>query len=106
VIKQVFDPVKMQDMLDRVRAGQQIAIDEPVKVVENVCGNWKISDTLKDEILAQFTEKSAFGLANAITAVAGTQENIEDQIKLEEIGGEIMIMNEEQFRTMKIVSDK
>lgn len=106
VIKQVFDPVKMRDMLDRVRAGQQIAIDEPVKVVENVCGNWKISDTLKDEILAQFTEKSAFGLANAITAVAGTQENIEDQIKLEEIGGEIMIMNEEQFRTMKIVSDK
>ena len=102
VIKQVFDPVKMQDMLDRVRAGQQIAIDEPVKVVENVCGNWKLSDNMKDEILAQFTEKTVYGLGNALTTVAKVQENVEDQIRLEEIGGEILVLDEEAFKKAMI----
>jgi len=102
VIKQVFDPVKMQDMLDRVRAGQQIAIDEPVKVVENVCGNWKLSDNMKDEILAQFTEKTVYGLGNALTAVAKVQENVEDQVRLEEIGGEILVLDEEAFKKAMI----
>jgi len=102
VIKQVFDPIKMQDMLNRVRAGQQIAIDEPVKVVENVCGNWKLSDNMKDEILAQFTEKTVYGLGNALTAVAKVQENVEDQVRLEEIGGEILVLDEEAFKKAMI----
>jgi len=102
IIKQVFDPVKMQEIIERVKAGQKVAIDEPVKAVEGICEQWKISDHLKDEILANFTEKTQFGVANAITAVAKAQEDLEDQIKLEEIGGEILVLDEEAFRRAAI----
>jgi len=98
IIKQVFEPRKMQEIIDRIRAGQNVAVEEPVKVVENICEQWKLSDNMKNEILAQFTEKTQFGVANAITAVAKEQENVEDQIKLEEIGGEILVLDEEAFR--------
>jgi len=98
VIKQVFDPRKMQELIERIRAGQKVAVDKPVKAVENICGQWKLSDHMKDEILAQFQEKTQFGIANAITYVAKEQENVEDQIKLEEIGGEILVLDEEAFK--------
>jgi len=102
IIKQVFDPVKMQEIIEHIKAGQKVAIDEPVKAVENICEQWKISDHLKDEILAQFTEKTIYGLGNAVTAVARDQENVEDQIKLEQIGGEILVLDEAAFRSAMI----
>jgi len=98
IIKQVFEPQRMQELIERVRAGQNVEVTEPVKAVENICGQWKLSDHMKDEILAQFQERTQFGVANAITCVAKDQENIEDQIKLEEIGGEILVLDEEAFK--------
>lgn len=97
IIKQVFDPDKMQVMIDNIKKGQKITVDEPVIAVENICNNWKLPDYMKDQILAQFTDKTVYGLGNAITAAAQEQENTDDQIRLEEIGGEILVLDKGAF---------
>ncbi len=98
IVQQAFEPAKMQELIERIKAGQQVIIDEPVAAVDNLCKAWKLPDTYKNEILARFGEKTQYGLANSLTELARDQESIESQIKLEEIGGEILVLDEEAFR--------
>jgi len=98
IVQQAFEPAKMQELIERIKAGQQVKVDEPVVAVENLCKAWKLPDTYKDEILARFGDKTVYGLGNAVTEFARDQESIENQIKLEEIGGEILVLDEEAFR--------
>lgn len=106
VVKQVFVPEKMNELMGRVKAGQKVEVEDKVLAVENVCKQFKIPEHEQDEILARFSEKSQYSLGNAITELARDTENEDQQIKLEEIGGEVLLLDEKAFRKITTVKEE
>lgn len=98
VVKQVFVPEKMNELLERVKAGQKVEVEDKVQAVEGLCEHFKIPDNEQEEILARFTEKSQYSLGNAITELGRDTENEDRQIKLEELGGEVLLLDEKTFK--------
>lgn len=98
IVRQVFIPERMTELMERIKLGQEVKVDEPVVAVEGLCKHYKLPDVTKNDILARFGQKTQYGLANAVTETARDTENEDQQIKLEEIGGEVMVLDENMFK--------
>ncbi len=105
IVIQIFEPKQMQEMIDRIRAGKELKITEPVIAVSNLSEKYGFNDKEKENILARFGEKTQYGLGNAVTEYARDIKDIEEQIRLEQIGGGILVLTEDEFRRMIIRSE-
>lgn len=102
VVKQVFVPEKMNELMERVKAGQKVEVEDKVLAVNNICQKFKIPEHEQDEILARFEGSNQYELGNSITSLARDTESEDRQIKLEEIGGDVLLLDEKAFRSITI----
>ena len=77
-------------MVKRLRESTWIGIEKPVEAVNNIVKHLGLSEEQKNQLLMHFSEKTKYGLINAITRTARETENIDQQIRLEEFAGKIL----------------
>jgi len=103
VIDVTFDDQHFREWVDRLRRGTEVEVESPVAVVENVAVDYVITDEGKRDLMDYFTVKedpTQWGIANAMTRLAQTQENVDEQIRLERAGNKIGTMEETDFREL------
>jgi len=90
VIKQIFVPENMAALLNRIKAGQEVPIENPERAVEIVSKRFKLSDFETKSMIERFQTKSQYGVGNSVTELGRDTTNENRQIELETIGGEIL----------------
>ena len=98
IIRGIFDWDSFQTVLEtwRAAATREIKVDVP-KVVEVTLKHHKLPETMHGGILDHLIrdgDLSQFGLGNALTRYSQDVESYETATQLEEIGAEVMAMNE------------
>jgi hypothetical protein len=98
MIRGIFDPERFQHLLDtwRAAATREIEVDVP-KVVEVTLKQHKLPDHMHGGILDHLIrdgDLSQYGLANALTRYSQDVEGYETATTLEEIGADVMAMDE------------
>lgn len=94
-IRSTFDPGVFDKWVNILRNAANTPIEKPTLAITNIIGNYGISETHKDDLLDYFAGEDGqnqWTLANAFTRLAQDNENIDQQIELEEIGGQIAAM--------------
>jgi hypothetical protein len=56
-----------------------------------------MSQEQRNLLLMHFSEKTKYGLVNAITTLARDTKNVDEQVRLEEFGGKILQVKEREF---------
>lgn len=100
IVRGTFDPVTFKNWVRTIQAGTEVEIHNPIFAVDNVVKMYDMPDSTKEELLYHFSadgDMTQWGLANAVTRTARDMENIDDAIKLEQIGGEIAVMPAKQL---------
>lgn len=96
VIDGVFSPDRLAAWIEELRVGTKVKIERPTEAIGWAMKRFNIPKSLEDSVLDQFikgTDSSQWGLANAVTAVARTREDVTSQVELERIGGEIAVID-------------
>jgi len=62
--------------------------------VDNIVKLAGLSEEQKQRLLMHFSELTKYGLINAVTNLARGTKNVEKQIELEELGGEILAQSD------------
>ena len=101
LIRGIFNWDRFQQLLDvwRAAAGREIKADIP-KVVEVTLKQHKLPDTMHGGILDHLIrdgDLSQYGLANSLTRYSQDVENYETATTLEEIGADVMAMDERNW---------
>lgn len=99
MIQATFDPETFHEWIDRINGVAQVEIEKPVTAVNNVVKHFKLPESMKEDLLNQFSKESStkWGLSMAITRVAQDNNDYENQIEMEKIGNEILNMNIEKI---------
>jgi Domain of unknown function (DUF932) len=104
VVRASFDQARFDLLRDSVVDSTTRKIKAPIQdVVEEVATRYHLTDGHKDSFLKNLIEGgdlTAWGLANALTAVANTAENYEVATRLERVGGELMTMDGGKWREL------
>ncbi len=104
-IRTVFDVERFQKMMDKLNGATQQQI-EPEKAVDAVVDAYTISEKRKALILGNLLmsgDHSRFGLVQAITDTSHALDRTgdhEDASRFEEIGGELVQMDDSKFATL------
>ncbi len=75
----------------------------PQKVINNVVEHYHLSEAQKENILIAYgaePEADMYGIANAVTRAAQTEERWEDSLELERIGGKLIALPAQDFRRL------
>jgi len=86
-----------------LRESTEVKIKNPQKVINNVVDQYKLSEAQKENILMAFgaePEYDKYGIANAITQAAQKEETWEKSIELERIGGNLISLPIEEFKSL------
>jgi len=99
MIQGTFNPEVFHKWVDELNGVASIEIEKPVLAIDNVIKKFDLGKNKKDALLNQFAKESPtqWGLAMAVTRVAQDEENYENQIKMEEIGTQILKTKAEVF---------
>jgi len=86
-----------------LRESTEVKIKNPQKVLNNVVEQYKLSEAQKENILMAFgaePEYDKYGIANAVTRAAQKEESWEKSIELERIGGNLISLPIEEFKSL------
>jgi len=90
MIRATFDKAIFQSWIRKLRESTWTGIEKPIETVNNIAKHLELSEERKEELLTYFSEKTKYGLINAITTLARETKNIDQQIRLEEFAGKIL----------------
>jgi len=100
VIKATFDPTIFNEWVEKLKRGTEVEVESPTTAVDSVAAQYNITEEKKKDLLDYFTTQEAptqWGIANAITRMAQTEEKAVNQVELERAGNEIAILEPEEF---------
>lgn len=97
IIKATFDRDVFESWIDKLRESTEIVIEQPVKAVNNVVKLAGLTEEHKSELLMHFSEHTKYGLVNAVTSLARDIESVDARIRLEEFGGRLLSVPENEF---------
>jgi len=92
MIHGTFNPEVFHKWVDKLNGVASIEIEKPSLAIDNIIKKFELGKNKKDALLNQFAKETntQWGLAMAVTRIAQDEENYEDQIKMEQVGTEIM----------------
>jgi hypothetical protein len=90
VIRATFDRQTFQSWVERLKESTRIEIEKPMEAVNNIVEHLGLSEEQKQKLLMYFSEPTKYGLINAVANLASQTRNVEEQIRLEELGGRIL----------------
>ncbi len=92
VVKSTFNPKIFESWVDKINNISTIEFEEPTVAFNNVVKSFKIPKHKRDELLMKFgdEDKTLWGMSNAITNVAQTEKNYDNQIEFEELGNKVL----------------
>jgi len=99
-IKELFG--RFGEIVQVLRETTEIKVRNATKVINNVVEQYRLSETQKENILIAFgaePEEDKYGIANAITRAAQREETWEKSLDLERIGGKLVTLSRETFKT-------
>jgi hypothetical protein len=89
------------NIIQTLRETTEIKINNPQRVINNVVEHYRLSETQKENILMAFgaeSEYDKYGIANAVTRAAQMEENWENCLELERVGGKLITLPREKFK--------
>jgi hypothetical protein len=90
IIRATFDKRIFQSWVERLRESTKVEIKRPIEAVNNIVGHLGLSEEQKQRLLMHFSEPTKYGLVNAVTNLAREMKDVEEQVRLEELGGRIL----------------
>ncbi len=100
IIRLTFDGSIFSSWVKKMRESTEIAIEKPIKAVNNIARLASLSEEQRDDLLAYFSEHTKYGLVNAVTSLAREIENADEQIRLEGFGGKLLSTPDKEFEEM------
>jgi len=99
MIHGTFTPEVFHKWVDEMNKVASVEIEKPTLAIDNIIKKFDIGKNKKDDLLNQFAKETntQWGLAMAVTRIAQDEETYEDQIKMEEIGTEILQTRPEEL---------
>jgi len=98
-IKELFG--RFGEIIQILRETTEIKVKSPQRVINNLVDHYRLSEEQKERILIAFgtePEHDKYGIANAVTRAAQSEENWEKTLELERIGGKLITLPREEFR--------
>ncbi len=98
-IKELFG--RFGEIIQILRETTEIKVKSPQRVINNLVEHYRLSEDQKERILIAFgtePEYDKYGIANAITRAAQSEENWEKGLELERIGGKLITLPWEEFK--------
>jgi len=99
-IRELFG--RFGEIIQVLRETTEIKVKSPQRVINNVVEHYRLSEEQKENILIAFgvePEYDKYGIANAVTRAAQNEENWEKSLELERIGGRLITLPREEFRS-------
>ncbi|MFH1971638.1 MAG: DUF932 domain-containing protein [Patescibacteria group bacterium] len=99
-IRELFS--KFGEIIQTLRDSTEMKIRNVQRVINNVVKHYKLSEAQRENILMAFgaePEHDKFGIANAVTLAAQKEESWEGCVDLEKVGGNIISLQAEEFRS-------
>ena len=99
-IRELFS--KFGEIIQTLRDSTEMKIRNVQKVINNVVKHYKLSEAQRENILMSFgaePEYDKYGVANAVTLAAQREKTWEKSIELEKVGGNIISLPAEDFRS-------
>lgn len=103
MIRSIFSPETFEKIVSRLMEATEVRVMEPERAVKNVVARYGLTEERKEEILKGFIDggdSSKYGLIQAVTHAAQSEEDPHEFTRLEAIGGEILDMDEENFHEL------
>jgi len=94
IIRSTFDEEIFESWVRKLRESAEIKLENPIEAVDNIVKLAGLSEEQKQRLLMHFSEPTKYGLINAVTNLAGETKDVEKQIELEELGGEILAQSD------------
>jgi len=102
-IRELFG--RFGEITQTLREATEIKIKNPQKVINNVVEQYRLSEAQKENILMAFgaePEYDKYGITNAISLAAQKEETWEKSVELERIGGKLISLPIEHFKTLDV----
>lgn len=93
ITRATFDPALFKQMVEKMNQAANELIQHPVEAVDRAIGQFDIDKNLRQQLLNQLVaggDPTKWGLLNAVTAVAQRQEDFDDRMHLETVGGRML----------------
>jgi hypothetical protein len=90
IIRATFDKRVFRSWVEKLRESTKVKIEKPIEAVNNIVGHLGLSEEQKQRLLMHFSEPTKYGLVNAVTNLAREMKDVEEQVRLEELGGRIL----------------
>ncbi|MEO0242791.1 MAG: hypothetical protein ABIM42_07150 [candidate division WOR-3 bacterium] len=90
IIRATFNEKIFSVWVERLKESSETKIEKPIRAVDNIAKFAGLSEDEKKKLLMYFSEHTKYGLVNAVSTLAKEMENVDEQVRLEEIGGEIL----------------
>jgi len=90
IIRATFNREVFESWIERLKESTEVKVENPIKAVNNIVKIAGLSEERKQKLLMHFSEPTKYGLINAVTNLARETKNIDEQIRLEELGGKIL----------------
>ncbi len=100
-IRELFS--KFGEIIQTLRDSTEMKIRNVQKTIHNVVKHYKLSEAQTENILMAFgaePEYDKFGIANAVTMAAQREESWEKSVELERVGGNIISLPIEEFKSL------
>jgi hypothetical protein len=98
-IRELFS--RFGEIVLALREKTEIKVKNPQKVINNLVEHYRLSEDQKGNILMAFgaePEADQYGIANAVTRAAQSEESWEKSLDLERVGGKLITLPKEEFR--------
>lgn len=99
-IRELFG--RFGEIVQSLRDSTEIRVLSPQKTINNIVEHYGLSETQKENILMAFgaePEPDLYGIANAVTKAAQSEKNWEASLELEKIGGRLLALPAQEFKS-------
>jgi hypothetical protein len=99
-IRELF--ARFGEIIQILRDSTEIKVKNPQKVINNVVSHYRLSESQKENILMAFgaePEYDKYGIANAISRAAQTEDTWEASVELERLAGNLITLPYEEFKS-------
>lgn len=103
MVQSIFAPETFQKLVNLLKESTTVPVLEPEKAIKNIVTRYAFSEDRKEEILKGFidgADSSKYGLIQAVTHAAHSEENPNEAARIEAIGGEILDMDQNHFHEL------
>lgn len=90
IIRNTFDRKIFLSWIKKMKEAVEIEIEKPKEAIDNVVKYAGLTEEQKNILLMHFTEKTKYGLVNAVASLARDTKDVDERIRLEEIGGKLL----------------